>query len=70
VEKDKGTGKVDKKRMKAKKMLVVLFMEGANKGFKPLMQDLENDHALGSTKYPTTLAEALQVMMLFADQLV
>jgi hypothetical protein len=43
-------------------MIVVLFMEGMNKGFKPLLRDLENDYVLGANKYPATLVEALQVV--------
>jgi hypothetical protein len=29
-------------------MIVVLFMEGTNKGIKPLLRDLENEYVLGS----------------------
>jgi hypothetical protein len=48
-------------------MIVVLFMEGADKGFKPLLRDLENACVLGAHKYPPTLAEALQVLMVYAE---
>jgi hypothetical protein len=69
VDNDKSKDKADEKQLRAKeKMTVVLFMEGASNGFKPLIRDLENDHVLGSNKYPETLAEALQVMMVFTDQ--
>jgi hypothetical protein len=69
VDNDKSKDKADEKRLRAKeKMTVVLFMEGASKGFKPLIRDFENDHVLGSNEYPETIAEALQVMMVFADQ--
>jgi hypothetical protein len=55
VDADKSGAKVDKKQKKAReKMTVVLFMEGANKGFKPLLRDLENDCVLGANKYPAT----------------
>jgi hypothetical protein len=50
------------------KMIVNLFMDGANKGFKPLMRDLENDYVLGTNNYPATLAEALQVLMVYLEQ--
>jgi Zinc knuckle len=43
-------------------------MEGANKGFKPLLRDLENDYVLGANKYPALLVEALQVLMVYAEQ--
>jgi hypothetical protein len=49
-------------------MIVVLCMEGAKKGFKLLLRDLENDSVLGANKYPATLAEALQVLMVYAEQ--
>jgi hypothetical protein len=49
-------------------MIVILFMDGANKGFKPMMRDLENDYVLGTNKYPVTLSEALQVLMVYLEQ--
>jgi hypothetical protein len=49
-------------------MLVVLLMEGANKGFRPLLHDLENNHALGANLYPETVVDALQVMMVHEAQ--
>jgi hypothetical protein len=49
-------------------MIVILFMDGVNKGFKPLMRDLENDYVLGTNKYPAMLAEALQVLMVYLEQ--
>jgi Zinc knuckle len=67
VDADKSGAKVDEKRKKAReKMIVVLFMEGTNKGFKPLLRDLENDYV--PNKYPATLVEALQVLMVYAEQ--
>jgi hypothetical protein len=51
-----------------RKMIVVLFVEGANKGFKLLLRDLENDSVLGANKYPATLAKALKVLMVYAEQ--
>jgi hypothetical protein len=42
-------------------------MDGANKGFKLLMRDLENDYVPG-LKYPVMLAEALQVLMVYSEQ--
>jgi Zinc knuckle len=69
VDGDKSSAKIDDKRKKAReKMIVILFMDGANKGFKPLMRDLENDYVLGTNKYPATLAEALQVLMVYSEQ--
>jgi hypothetical protein len=43
-------------------------MEGANKGVRPLLCDLENDHVLGANLYPRNLADALQVMMVHEAQ--
>jgi hypothetical protein len=43
-------------------MIVVLFIEGANKDSKLLLRDLENDYVLGANKYPVTLVEALHVL--------
>jgi hypothetical protein len=71
AEKDKTVKRLDEvKASKAReKMLVVLLMECANKGFRPLLHDLESDHALGANLYPATLADALQVMMVHEAQL-
>jgi hypothetical protein len=49
-------------------MIVVLCMHGVSKGFKLLMRDLENDYVLGTNKYPVTLAEALQMLMVYLEQ--
>jgi Zinc knuckle len=66
VSKDVGKEKTEVKELKAKnKMLATLFMEGGNRGFKPMLRDLENDFALGASLYPDTPADALQVMMVF-----
>lgn len=46
-------------------LLASLFMEGGNRGFKPMLRDLESDFALGASLYPGTPAEALQVMMVY-----
>lgn len=51
-----------------KKMLACLLMEGAHKGFVPLLRDLENDYALGHDKYPETLEDALQVLNMYTEQ--
>ena len=50
------------------KVLACLLMEGAHRGFAPLLRDLENDYALGHDKYPETLEEALQVLSLYAER--
>jgi hypothetical protein len=50
------------------KMIVILFMDGANKGFKLHVRELENDYVLGTNKYPATLAEALQVLMVYSER--
>jgi hypothetical protein len=40
VDADKSGAKIDEKQKKvSKKMMVVLFTEGTNKGFKPLLRD-------------------------------
>jgi hypothetical protein len=60
VDADKTGAKIDKKSKKAReKMIVVLFMEGTNKGFKPLLRDLENDYVLSANKYPVTSVDGL-----------
>jgi hypothetical protein len=64
--KDTGKEKKEVKELNAKnRMLAILFMEGGNRGFKPLLRDLENDFALGASLYPGTPAEALQVMLVY-----
>jgi hypothetical protein len=66
VSKDSGKEKKDVKELNAKnKMLAILFMEGGNWGFKPLLRDLENNFSLGAFLYPGTPAEALQVMLVY-----
>ena len=50
------------------KMMASLFMEGANPGFKPLLQDLTNDYSLGAALYPATLEEAFEVLQVFTEQ--
>jgi hypothetical protein len=50
------------------KMLAYMFMEGAEKKiYASLMKNMRNDHALGNEKYPETVEEALQVMMLYSE---
>jgi len=49
-------------------MLAIAFMEGANKCFKPLLNDLEQDYSLGDDKYPNTVEEALQVLSMYEQQ--
>ena len=58
------------KALKAKrdKMIVALFMEGANHGFKPMMRDLANDFALRASMHSSTIEEAMEVMTVFVDQ--
>ena len=50
------------------KVLAYLLMEGAHRGFAPLMRDLESDFALGQDKYPETMEEALQVLNMYTKQ--
>ena len=48
--------------------MVSLFMNGANPGFKPLLQGLENDYSLGAALYPAILEEAFEVLQVFTEQ--
>jgi hypothetical protein len=50
------------------KLIAVMLMEGASKGLRPLLCDLENDDALGANLYPKNLVNALQVMMVHEAQ--
>jgi hypothetical protein len=69
VDGDKSSAKIGEKWKKAReKMIAILSMDGANKGFKLLLRELENDYVLGTNKYPATLAEALQVLMVYSEQ--
>jgi hypothetical protein len=43
-------------------LLAILFMEGAVKGFKPMLRNLERDYSLGTSMYPVTLDEALKAL--------
>jgi hypothetical protein len=49
---------------------MIVLMEGASKGLRLLLCDLENDHALRANLYPINLVDALQVMMVHEAQLV
>ena len=53
----------EKESKAREQMLVVLFMEGGHKGFKPMLRELLNDYAMGTDNYPATIYDALQVMM-------
>ena len=68
VSKDKSRKTQSEKESKAREqLLAVLFMEGGNRGYKPLLNNLKSDYALGSDMYPDTLHEALQVMMVHQE---
>jgi len=49
-------------------MLAIASVEGANKSFKPLLDDLEQDHSLGDDKCPETIEEVLQVLSMCKKQ--
>jgi len=49
-------------------MLAIAFVEGANKSFKPLLSDSEQDCSLGDDKHPETVEEALQVLSMHEQQ--
>ena len=40
------------------KMVATIFMNGAHAGFKPLLNDLKSEYALGADKYPKTIEDA------------
>ena len=69
---DKMMGRETKAKKKAKareQMLVVMFMEGTNWGFRPLVREMESGHTLGNNKvYPETMHDALEVMMVFKER--
>ena len=50
------------------KMLAIMFMERAHRGFKPMLGDLARDYALGAALYPETVADALQVLNEYTEQ--
>lgn len=50
-------------------MLDVMFMEGANRGFKLLLHVLESDYALCAALYPATVKDALQLLAECTNQL-
>ena len=61
--------KPDEKIAEAKeKFMTILFMESCNKGFKPMLRDLERDYSLGAELYPTTRVDALKVLMEYERQ--
>jgi len=60
---EKEKGKKDEKDAKAREqVLAILFMEGAVKGFKPMLRNLERDYSLGASMYPVTVDEALKAL--------
>ena len=44
-----------------------MFMQGANKNYKSLLNGIDNDFTLGDDRYPETIEEALQVMSEFGN---
>ena len=68
---DEMTGRETEAKKKAKvreQMLVVMFIEGMNRGFRPLVREMESGHTLGNNKvYPETMHDALEVMMVFKE---
>ena len=50
------------------KWTAIAFIEGAEKRFKPMLKDLEQNYSLGDDKYPETMEEALQVLSMYAQQ--
>ena len=65
---DKSKKSAKEKESKAREeMLVVLFMEGGHRGFKPMLRDLLNSYAMGTDNYPETIYDALQVMMVHQE---
>ena len=56
------------KERERQKVLAYLLMEGAHRGFAPLLRDLESDYALGQAKFPKTMEEALEVMSMYTEQ--
>ena len=49
-------------------MMAMMFMRGAHRGFRPLLNDLESDFAFGAQLYPSTVADALQVLSEYTSQ--
>ena len=49
-------------------MIATIFMNGAHAGFKPLLNDLKSEYALGADKYPKTIEDALQVLTQYTEQ--
>ena len=60
----KGKAKAIEKQKK--KMLAYTFIDGANRNYKPMLRDLDNDYALGNDKYPADVEEALEVLTAYA----
>jgi hypothetical protein len=67
VDDDKSSAKIGEKQKKAREtMIVMLFMDGANKGFKLLMRDLENDS--GHEQVSCDACRSIQVLMVYSEQ--
>ena len=50
------------------KWLAFVFMSGAWKEYQPLMKKMESDFTLGIDNYPSTMEEALKVLVSYTDQ--
>lgn len=44
------------------RMLAYLFVRGANKEYKPLVDGLNDDYTLGDDRYPETIEEAFEIL--------
>ena len=50
------------------KWLAFVFMSGAWNEYQPLMKKMEDDFTLGIDNYPSTMEEALKVLVSYTDQ--
>ena len=50
------------------RLLAYLFVAGAKRDFKPMLRGLDNDYMLGDDRYPDTVEEALQVLMIYEER--
>ena len=50
------------------KMVAYLFVQGANKIYKPLLKGLDNDYTLGDDRYPETIEEAMTVLTEYGNR--
>ena len=58
----------EKSETKRERFLAYLFMEGVQKIYKPILNDIENDYTVGHDNYPKNIEDALEILTVFGGK--